>query len=113
MEYVISIPLVNRGIFRAYKLIPIPVPTDHVTFMYTGTRNPFLWIDQATQYYFMTNAEWLNDYKVVDLRSYVCRQNQSLLSIYLHENCVVQLLQPRMNIPSTCDRIIVDLYNSV
>jgi hypothetical protein len=43
----------------------------------------------------------------------VCKQNQPLLSSHLHDNCVVKLLQPRSNIPQSCDKRIVEIYNSV
>jgi len=61
----------------------------------------------------MTNAEWLNNYKVLELRPYICRHNRPLLSAHLHGNCAVELLQPGRSVSSICDRRIVELYNFI
>ena len=53
LGYVILLPLVSRGNFSIYRLIPIPVPLDRSKFLYIDTVKSFLWIDQARQYYFM------------------------------------------------------------
>ena len=113
LGYVILLPLVNRGTFDIYKLIPIPISLDRNQFLYIETGKPFLWIDQARQYYFLTNEEWMNSCKVLNTRSYVCKQNQPLLSSHLHENCIVRLLQPRGSVPPSCDKRIVELSNSI
>ena len=45
--------------------------------------------------------------------SYVCKQNQPLLSSHLHENCIVSLLQPGRSDPPSCDKRVVEIFNSV
>ena len=47
LGFVILLPLVNRGNFNVYRLIPIPVPLDRTKFLYVDTGRSFLWIDQA------------------------------------------------------------------
>jgi len=37
LGYVIQLPLVNRGNFNIYRLIPIPVPLDRTKFLYIDT----------------------------------------------------------------------------
>jgi len=113
LGYVISLPLVNRGNFNIYKLIPIPVPLDRTKFMYVDTGKPFLWIDQARQYYFMMDKGWMDSCKILSVLKYVCKQDQPLLSSHLHENCMVQLLQPRGSVPPICDKRVVEISNSV
>jgi hypothetical protein len=113
LAFVILLPLINRGTFSIYKLIPIPVPLDKSKFLYVDTGNQFLWIDQGRQFYFTTDKGWLDECRVLDSRSYVCKQNQPLLSSHLHDNCEVKLLQPRSNIPHSFDKRIVEIYNSV
>ena len=85
LGYVIQLPLANRGKFNIYRLIPIPVPLDRSKFLYTDTGKSFLWIDQARQYYFMTDKEWMDSCKILNAMNYVCKQNQPLLSSHLHE----------------------------
>jgi hypothetical protein len=113
LGFVILLPLVNRGTFSIYKLIPIPMPLDKSKFLYIETGKSFLWIDQARQFYFMTDKDWIDACRVLDSRSYVCKQNQPLLSSHLHENCMVKLLQPRRNIPHSCDKTVVENSSSV
>jgi len=48
---VISLPLVNRGTFYVYKLLPIPIALDRNQYLYIETGKPFLWIDKARQYF--------------------------------------------------------------
>jgi len=113
LGYVILLPLVNRGNFNIYRLIPIPVPLDRSKFLYIDTGKSFLWIDQAWQYYFMTDREWMDSCKILNSMKYVCEQNQPLLSSHLHENCMVKLLQPRESVPPTCHKHVIEISNSV
>jgi hypothetical protein len=110
---VIQLPLVNRGNFNIYRLIPIPVPLDSTKFLYIDTGKSFLCIDQARQYYFMTDKEWMDSCKILNAMNHVCKQNQPLLSSHLHENCMVKLLQPRGSVPPSCDKRVVEISNSV
>jgi hypothetical protein len=113
LGYVVLLPLVNPGSFDIYRLIPIPVPLDKTKFVYIDTGKSFLWTDQARQYYFLSEKEKLTECKMANPRLYVCNQNQPLLSSHLHENCLVQMLQPRGSVPAICEKRVVDLYNSV
>ena len=115
LAYVIHVPLVNRGQFDIYKLIPIPKPLDQTKFLYLDTRNSFLWIDKVREYYFMTDKYWLDTCKELNIRAYVCKQDQPLLSSQVHENCMVKLLKSResTSIPTICEKRIVELSDSV
>ena len=61
----------------------------------------------------MTDKGWMDSCKILEAKKYVCKQDQPLLSSHLHENCMVQLLQHRGNVPPICDKRIVDISNSV
>jgi hypothetical protein len=113
LGYVILLPLVNRGNFSIYRLIPIPVPLDRSKLLYIDTGKSFLWIDQARQYYFMTDKEWMDSCKILNSVKYVCKQNQPLLSSHLHENCMVKFLQPTGSVPPSCDKRVVEISDSV
>jgi hypothetical protein len=113
LGYVILLPLVNRGNFNIYRLIPIPVPWNRTKFLYICTGKSFLWIDQARQYCFLTDKEGMGVCKMMNTMLYVCKQNQPLLSSHLHENCLVKMLQPRGNVPTVCEKCVVELSNSV
>ena len=107
LGYVILLPLVSRGNFSIYRLIPIPVPLDRSKFLYIDTGKSFLWIDQARQYYFMTDKEWADSCKILNSMKYVCKQN------HMHENCMVKLLQPRGSVPASCNKCVIEISNSV
>ena len=109
----ILLPLVNRGNFNVYSLIPTPVSLDRTKFLYVETGKSFWWIDQAHQYYCMTDEGWKDSCKVLNTMQYVCKQNQPLLSSHLHENCMVKLLQPRGTVPTICEKRIVEISNSI
>jgi hypothetical protein len=113
LGYVLQLPLVSRGTFDIYKLIPIPLSLDRNQFIYIETGKPFLWIDQARQYYFLTEEGWISSCNLLNPMSYVCRQNQPLLSSHLHENCMVKLLQQGRSVPPSCDKRVVEISNSV
>ena len=51
--------------------------------------------------------------KILNAMQYVCKQNQPILSSHLHENCVVELLQPRKSVPLICDKRMVEMSSSV
>jgi len=55
----------------------------------------------------------MNSFKILEPKKYVCKQDQPLLSSHLHENCMVQLLQPRGNVLPICDKRVVEISNSV
>jgi hypothetical protein len=111
LSYVTLTPLVNRGEFSIYRLIPIPVALDRTKFLY-DTGKSFLWIDQARQYYFLSDKEGMENCKTLNTSFKVCKQNQPLLSSHLHENCLVKMLQPRGSVPTMCERI-VELFNPI
>jgi len=113
LGYVIQLPLVNRGNFNIYRLIPIPFPLDRTKFLYMDTDKSFMWIDQARQYYFMTDKEWMDSCKILNALNYICKENQLFLSSHLHENCTVKLLQPRGSVPPSCDKRVVGISISV
>jgi hypothetical protein len=112
LGYVILLPLVNRGTFVIYRLIPINILLNGNQFLYIETGKPFHLIDRVRQYYFLKESDLMDSCNLLNSRSYVCKQNQPLLSSHLQENCVVLLLQSRGNIPPSCDKI-VEISNSV
>jgi hypothetical protein len=94
LGYVITLPLVNKNIFRALKLIPLPITRDDQKFVYIDTEGTMLYVDETRQYYFTTDREELDKCKSVKTGSYICKQNQPLLNSHLRESCAVKLLQP-------------------
>jgi hypothetical protein len=113
LSYVISLPLVNRGIFKTYRVLPLPVEVEQRKFVYTESGNEILCIDQTRQYYFLTSREELRLCKVVQAKSYLCKQNQPLLNSHMQEACAVKLLLPRVSIPKICDVRVVHVEHTI
>jgi hypothetical protein len=55
LSYVVSVPLIDRGEFRAYSLIPIPIPAGNGRLVYIKTDKPILCVDETRQYYYFSS----------------------------------------------------------
>jgi hypothetical protein len=113
LGYVISLPLISRGVFKTFKLIPLPVAIGQNKFIYIETENKLLYVDQTRQYYFMTDREELRRCKAIEPTRYICKQTRPLLSSHMQEACAMKLLQPRKDIPKICDTRIVQLTHTI
>jgi hypothetical protein len=49
----------------------------------------------------------------MDSQKKICKQKQPLLSSHSQESCTVKLLQPRKEIPKSCDTRVVQLRNTI
>jgi hypothetical protein len=113
LGYVISLPLINRGTFKIYEMIPIPITLGSNRFVYINTDESILCLDQTRQYYFKMKAEELNACKQLNARSYICKQKHPLLSSHLQESCEVKLLQRRRDVPKSCDTRLVQIRDTI
>jgi hypothetical protein len=113
LSYIISLPLISRGTFKVFRLIPLPVGVEKDKFVYLETNKELLYVDQTRQYYFATSREDLRRCKSTELNSYICKQSQPLLNSHMQESCEIKLLQPRLNIPKVCDTRIVKIVNTI
>jgi hypothetical protein len=113
LGYVITLPLVTKNVFKALRLIPLPIAKDNQRFVYIETESAILHVDETRQYYFTTDREELNKCKSAKRVSYICKQTRPLLNSHLRESCVIKLLQPRVTIPKSCDTRIVSIINPV
>ena len=103
--YVLLLPLINRGTYDVYKLIPLPVPlTNSGKYVYVDTDKEILSIDKARQYYFMLAMTDLSQCKEMQPSVFICKQRRPLLSTHMHDNCAVKLMQPRSNIFDNCEK---------
>jgi hypothetical protein len=113
LGYVITLPLIGRGFFQMYKMIPMPILLGNNKFAYLETGEANLCVDQTRQHYFEISNEELKDCKATDSLSRICGQDRPLLSSHLQETCVVKLLQQRKEIPKNCDMRLVQIKNTI
>jgi hypothetical protein len=113
LGHVITLPLIGRGMFKAYKMIPIPMFLENGKFAYINTQESNLCFEQTSQYYFgISNTEFENC-KKVDNQTKICTQKHPLLSSHLHESCAVKLLQQEVEIPKNCDTRLAQVKNTI
>jgi hypothetical protein len=99
LGYVITLPLISRGTFKIFKMIPIPAPMEQNKFLYIDTDESILCLDQTRQCYFMITNDELEGCKILNPNSYTCKQNHPLMSSHSKESCAVKLPQPTRDIP--------------
>jgi hypothetical protein len=58
---VITLPLINRGVFKIYRMVPVPIPLGNKKFAYINTEESYLYIDQTRQYHFEISDAELNN----------------------------------------------------
>jgi hypothetical protein len=80
LGYVITLPLIGRGTFQVYKMIPVPIPLGNSKFAYIETGEGNLCIDQTRLYYFEISNEELKDCKVIDSQYRICRQDRPVMN---------------------------------
>jgi hypothetical protein len=59
LGYVITFPLINRGVFKIYRMVPVPITLGNKKFADINTKESYLCIDQTRQYNFEISDEEL------------------------------------------------------
>jgi len=113
LSYVISTPLVNKGEFRAYYLVPVPISVNPDKLVYIRTVKSIMCVDDSRQYYFFSTEAALRECKKPTKDRYVCRQEYPLLSSLVQEECAVRLLKGWNGLPESCEVNLVQLTHTV
>jgi hypothetical protein len=113
LSYVISIPLVKKGEFRAYYLVPVPIQVNQGKLVYIRTVKSILCVDSNRQYYYFSSEVEFKRCKEPTKDRYVCRQERPLLSSLTQEECAVRLLKMWKSLPDSCEVHIVQLTHTV
>jgi hypothetical protein len=103
LSYVVSVPLIDKGEYKAYHLIPIPIPVSKDKLLFIRTEKSILCIDRIRQYFHFSSILELQSYKEITRQKYVCKQDKPLLSSLTQEECAVRLLKERKALPSSCE----------
>jgi hypothetical protein len=113
LSYVISTPLVNKGEFRAYYLVPVPIQVNNDRLVYIKTVKSIMCIDNSRQYYYFSSEIELQKCKKPMQDKYVCKQEKPLLSSLVQEECAVRLLKMWKRLPDSCEVSVVQLTHTV
>jgi len=103
LSYVVSVPLIDKGEFKAYYLVPIPIPLGKDKLVYIRTEKPVLCVDKSRQYYYFTSIPELQDCNEISKHNHVCKQDKPLLSSLTQEEFAVRLLKEQRVLPSGCE----------
>jgi hypothetical protein len=63
LSYVISTPLVNKGEFRVYYLVPVPIQANKDKLVYIKTVKSIMCVDGGRQYYYFSSEAELQKCK--------------------------------------------------
>jgi hypothetical protein len=85
LSYVVSVPLVNKGEFKVYQLVPVPIPVNKDKLIYIKTAKSILCVDNARQYYYFSSETELQNCKETTKHKRVCKQDKPLLSSLVQE----------------------------
>jgi len=113
LTYVVSVPLIDKGEFKVYYLVPVPIPVSPDKLVYIRTEKPVLCIDTIRQCYYFSTDQELQVCKETTKQKYVCRQTKPLLSSLMQEECAVRLLKKQKALPSSCEVHYVLLTHNV
>jgi len=113
LSYVISTPLVNKGEFRVYYLVPVPIQANKDKLVYIKTVKSIMCVDSGRQYYYFSSEAELQKCKEPAKDTYVCRQEKPLLSSLVQEECAVRLLKMWKSLPESCEVHVVKLTHTV
>jgi hypothetical protein len=113
LSYVISTPLVNKGEFRVYYFVPVPLQINKGKLAYIKTVKSILCVDSGRQYYYFSSEAELQKCKEPTKNKYVCKQEKPLLSSLVQEDCAVRLLKMWKNLPENCEVHLVRLTHTV
>jgi hypothetical protein len=113
LGYVITLPLMNGGIFKVYRMIPVPISLGSYKFAYVNIEESNLCSDETRQYYFGISDSEFEKCKNINGHTKLCKQTHPLLSSHLQESCAVKLLQTRTQFPKNCDTRLVQIKNTL
>jgi len=113
LSYIVSVPLIDKGEFKAYYLVPIPIPVGKDKLVYIRTEKPVLCVDKSRQYYYFSSIPELQYYKEISKHNYVCKQDKPLLSNLTQEECAVRILKEQRVLPSSCEVHYVQVNHTV
>ena len=109
----VSVPLIDKGEFKVYYLVRVPIPVSPDKLVYIRTEKPVLCTDTIRQYYYFSSDQELQVCKETTKQKHVCRQTKSLLSSLMQEECAVWLLRKQKTLPSSCEVHYVRLTHTV
>jgi len=76
LSYIVSIPLIDKGEFNAYYLVPIPIEANKDKLVYIRTEKSILCVDKTRIYYFFSSDQELQCRKeTAKLKSCVSKIN--------------------------------------
>jgi hypothetical protein len=79
LSYVVSVPLVNKGEFKVYYPVPIPVPVNTDKLVYVKVEKSILCVDQTRHYYYFSTERELDKCKKLLKQKYVCKLSKPFL----------------------------------
>jgi hypothetical protein len=81
--------------------------------MFILPEHEYLLMDIAKQYYARLKVDKINECKLISSYHRVCKQNNPVQIMHLHEECEVEMLQSIRTIPSSCSQRIAEINQTI
>ena len=113
LSYVISTPLVNKGEFRVYYLVSVPIQVNKDKLAYVKRVKSIMCVDSSRHYYYCSSETEMQGYNEPTKDRYVCKQGKPLMSSLVQEECAVRLLKIWKSLPKRCEVHLVQITHTV
>lgn len=111
--YIIEFPLVQLSIFNLYHLTPLPTKQADGKYLFIQPSSEYLAINDNKQQYLILHDISKENCKILNKKSYKCRQTEPILLTHIGAICEVKSYLLSNKLPSNYDVRIVHLQTNI
>ncbi|XP_031348048.1 uncharacterized protein LOC116174295 [Photinus pyralis] len=113
LVYIINVPLTDSREYSIFRLSPLPVHVIENKYIFIQPISKYLAVSDNKQHYLTISENQFTKCKKFHSYNYLCKQQQPIYLAYRHEICEIKLYRSISKVPSSCDKRITELENSI